>query len=314
MKRKSLVILLGCESVLLTILAILTNFFPTVFSSMLAFPFEQIAGGLGFLSQIGNIGNGLAMALWIGISLIPIMLALKTGRNKETAKERIVLFLLAAVIMLTMYGMVNPRLFCPTVSGAQKEFIPFIKAALGVTVWSFIVLYIILRLLRMFTAGNTNKLMQYLKVMLYILCSFFTAIIFATCVSELITYLKEAQDTLTVVLSVIKFLILSVPYAFDVVITISAIVLLDAALSKEQTGIVESAAKLSQVCCIALGITAASTAAFNVVQIVLMRYLPNAAINVDAPVISIAFSLVVLLASRLLVENKRLRDDNDLFI
>lgn len=314
MKRKSLIILLGCESVLLSALAIFTNFFPTIFSSMPAFPFEQIAGGLRLLSQTGSIGNGLAVALWVGVSLIPTMLALKTGYSKETAKERIVLFLLSAVMMLALYGMVNPGLFCPMLLGAQKEFIPVIKATLGVTVWSVIVLYIILRLLRMFIGGDTNKLMQYLKVLLYILCTFFTADIFAACVSELIAYLMEAQETLAVVLSVIKFLVLSAPYAFDVVITISAIALLDVALSKEQTGIVESAAKLSRVCCIALGVTAASTAAFNVLQIVLMRHLPNIAVNVDVPVISIAFTLVVLLASRLLVENKRLRDDNDLFI
>lgn len=314
MKRRSLIILLCCESVILTVLSTLTNFFPAMFSSMLAFPFEQIAGGLRFVSQFGNIGNGLAMALWVGVSIIPTMLALKTGRSKETAKERIALFLLSAVMMLALYGIMNPSLFCPTLLGAQKEFIPVMKATLGVTVWSVIVLYIILRLLRMFTAGDTNKLMQYLKVLLFILCMFFTAVIFTTCISDLIAYLKDAQEALAVVLSVIRFLVLSVPYAFDVVITISAIALLDVALSKEQIGIVESAARLSQICCIALGITTVTTAAFNVLQIILMRHLSKVAVNVDVPIVSIAFTLIILLVSRLLVENKQLRDDNDLFI
>lgn len=314
MKRKSLVILLCCESVILTALSILTNFFPDIFSSMLAFPFEQIAGGLSFVSQFGNIGNGLAMALWVGVSITPSMLALKTGRSKETAKERIVLFLLSAVIMLALYGIMNPSLFCPTLLDAQKEFIPVIKAALGITVWSVIVLYIVLRLLRMFVGGDTNKLMQYLKVLLYILCIFFTAVIFTACISDLIAYLRDAQEALAVVLSVIRFLVLSVPYAFDIVITISAISLLDIALSKQQIGIVESAAKLSQICCIALSITAVSTAAFNVLQIVLMRHLSKIAVNVAVPIVSIAFTLIVLLVSRLLIENKQLRDDNDLFI
>jgi len=314
MKQKSLVILLGCESVMLTALAILTNFFPTIFSSIPAFPFEQIAEGLRLLSQIGSIGNGLAIALWVGVSLIPTILALKIGRNKETAKERIALFLLSAVMMLALYGMVNPGLFCPTLLDGQKEFIPVIKATLGITIWSVVVLYVIFRLLRMFIGGDTNKLMQYLKVLLYILCIFFTAIIFTVCISELIVYQKDAQEVLAVVFSVIRFLVLSVPYVFDVVITISAIALLDVALSKEQSGIVESAAKLSQRCCIALGITAASTTVFNILQIVIMRHLPNITVNVDVPIVSIAFTLIVLLVSRLLIENKRLRDDNDLFI
>lgn len=314
MKRKTLVVLLGCESVMLTGLAILTNFFPTIFSSMLAFPFEQIAGGLRYVSQFGNIGNGLAMALWVGVSLIPTMLALKAGRSKETVQERIVLFLLPAVMMLALYGMMNPSLFCPTLLEGQKECIPVMKAILGATVWSVVVLYIIFRLLRMFVGGDTNQLMQYLKVLLLILCVFFTAVIFSACISDLIACLMDAQGVLDVVLSVIRFLVLSVPYAFDVAITISAIALLDVALTKEQIGIVESAAKLSQICCVALSITAASTAAYNVLQIVLMRHLSKIAASVDVPIISIAFTLMVLLVSRLLVENKQLRDDNDLFI
>lgn len=314
MKQKLFVVLLGCESVTLTALVVLTNLFPTIFSSILAFPFEQIAEGLRALSQMGNMGNGLAIALWAGISLIPAMLALKTERGKETVKERTVLFLLSAVMLPALYGMVNPGLFCPALLDGQKEFIPVVKAALGVTIWSVIVLYVIFRLLRMFIGGDTNKLMQYLKVLLYILCLFFTAIIFSVCVGELISYLKDAQGVLAVVFAVIRFLVLSVPYAFDIAITISAIALLDAALGKEQSGIVGSAAKLSRICCIALGITAASTAVFNILQIVVMRYLPNIAVNADVPLVSIAFTLIVLLVSRLLVENKRLRDDNDLFI
>lgn len=314
MKQKSLVILLGCESLMLTALAILTNFFPTIFSSMLAFPFEQIADGLRFLSQIGRIGNGLAIALWVGVSLIPTILALKMERSRETAKERIVLFLLSAVMMLALYGMVNPGLFRPALLDGQKEFIPMMKAMLGVTIWSVIVLCVIFRLLRMFIGEDTNKLMQYLKVLLYLLCIFFTAVIFAACSSELIAYLKDAQGSLAVVFSVIRFLVLSVPYAFDVVITMAAIALLNAALSKEQSGMVESAEKLSRICCMVLGITTASTAGFNLLQIALMRHLPNIAVNVDVPVVSIAFTLIVLLVSRLLIENKRLRDDHELFI
>lgn len=240
--------------------------------------------------------------------------ALKTDHGWETAKERIVLFLLSAVMLPALYGMVNPGLFYPAFLGVQKEFLPLVKTALGVTVWSVIVLYVILRLLRMFIAGDTDKLMQYLKILMYLLCASFTAMIFATCVSELIASLKSGQEPLAAVFAVTRFLIFSIPYAADVVITISAIALLDAALGKEQADIVKAAAKLSQICCVALGITAASTAAFNVLQIILMRHLENMAVSVDVPVVSIAFTLIVLLVSRLLAENKRLRDDNNLFI
>jgi len=45
-----------------------------------------------------------------------------------------------------------------------------------------------------------------------------------------------------------------------------------------------------------------------------MRWLSNINVTVDIPIISIAFTVMILLFSRLLIENKKLRDDNNLFI
>ena len=112
MKRKTLIIMLVCEAALLFILVLLTNRFPGLFSSMLAFPFEQIAIGLKILSQAGRIGNGLAIALWVGISLLPSIPALYYKQNKAAIKERITLFSLSCVLLLALYGMINPHAFC----------------------------------------------------------------------------------------------------------------------------------------------------------------------------------------------------------
>ena len=88
MKHKTLMIMLVCEAALLFILVLLTNRFPGFFSSMFAFPFEQIAIGLKALSQTGRVGNGLAAALWVGISLLPLIPALRYRRDKAGVMEK----------------------------------------------------------------------------------------------------------------------------------------------------------------------------------------------------------------------------------
>ena len=82
----------------------------------------------------------------------------------------------------------------------------------------------------------------------------------------------------------------------------------------ETDGYRETSEQLSRMCCVALGVTTALTAVFNVLQVVLMRSLTNVATQVEVPVVNIVFLAFVLLLSRLLVENKELREDNSLFI
>ncbi len=89
MKKKSLFIICFCAAVLLTLLVVLTKYLPNLFSSLMAFPFEQIADGIGLLSKAGRVGNGLAAAVWIGISAIPAIIALRYKKGKETVLERV---------------------------------------------------------------------------------------------------------------------------------------------------------------------------------------------------------------------------------
>ena len=83
---------------------------------------------------------------------------------------------------------------------------------------------------------------------------------------------------------------------------------------EEQDGITEAASRVSSICYVMLGITTTITAASNIIQIVFMRWLANVSVIVDIPIISIVFIVLILLFARLLIENKRLRDDNSLFI
>ena len=83
MKRKTFMILMGAVFAALMALELLVDGLPTVFSSVMAFPFEQVGAGLRALALSGNIGNGLALALCIALSFIPILFALRHGSEKD---------------------------------------------------------------------------------------------------------------------------------------------------------------------------------------------------------------------------------------
>lgn len=314
MKRKTLIIMLVCEAALLFILVLLTNQFPGLSSSMFAFPFEQIAIGLKALSQTGQVGNGLATALWVGISLLPSIPAFHYKQNKAAIKERITLFSLSCVLLLSLYGMINPHVFCSLISEAKSEYLAVVKAVMGVSVWSVIVLYVVLRLIRMFRSGDKVSLLRYMQWLLHILCLLFAAVAVISFGNGLTVSIGASQEALDHMIDLLCRAAASVPYVLDIAIIISTLDLFDIVMTEDQNGIVNAAEKLSKICCIALGITTALTAVFNILQIILMRWLSNVATKVNIPIGSIVFVGIVLLLSRLLVENKRLRDDNSLFI
>ena len=314
MKRKTLIIILACEAGLLFILVLLTNRLPGLFSSMLAFPFEQIAVGLKTLSQTGWVGNGMATALWVGISLLPSIPALRYKRNKAAVKERIVLYSLSGVLFLALYGMINSHAFYSFIPEAKDEYLAVVKAIIGVSVWSVIVLYVVLCLIRMFRSGDKASLLRYMRMLLYILCLLFTAVAVISLGNSMIALIGTTQKALDNIINILRSVVVFVPYMLDIAIIISTLSIFDIVMTEDQNGIVDAAERLSDICCAALGITTALTAIFNILQIILMRWLSNVATTVDIPIVSIVFTGVVLLLSRLLTENKQLRDDNSLFI
>ena len=312
MKHKALMIMLVCEVVLLFILVLLTNRFPGLFSSMMAFPFEQIAIGIKALSKTGRVGNGMAAALWVGISLLPLIPTLRYRQNKAAVMEKISLYSLSCVLLLALYGMINPHVFCSFIPEPEGEYLTVVKAIIGVSVWSVIVLCVVLRIIRLFRLSDKVSLLRYLRMILHILCLLFAAAAVISLGSSLTAL--SSQKVSDNIINALRAVIASTPYVLDIAIIISTLNLFDIAMTEDQNGIVNAAEKLSKICCVALGITVALSAIFNVLQIILMRQLTNVATTVEIPIISIMFVGVVLLLSRLLVENKQLRDDNSLFI
>ena len=108
MKRKSFIILMGAVFAALMALVLFVDGLPTVFSSVMAFPFEQVGAALRALALTGNIGNGFALALCIALSFLPILSVLRHRSEKEYLGENIVLCCMIIAVFINLFSMANP--------------------------------------------------------------------------------------------------------------------------------------------------------------------------------------------------------------
>lgn len=311
MKRKSFSLLLITIFAALMVLVLFVDELPGAFSSVMAFPFEQLGAALGSLSRTGNLGNGLAWALAAALAVLPVLFA--PGRGKGYLGEHIALGAACVVLFITLLGMANPSKLLSAFPALTREALPVVKSVLGCTAWSFLVLWFTLRTVRLFRSGDMGRLLTYLRVALHGLCILFVAVIAVSCGGTLVDGLT-AGSLVDKGVAALRFLATALPYLLDIAITRSLLTLMDAYTAKDEEATAQCAGLLSRQCCYALGLTASSTAILNVVQLLLARFLTDVAVTVEIPLVSLAFLLLILIVSRLVVENRKLQNDNDLFI
>ena len=314
MKRKTLILILILEAALIAGLVYLSRQYPAWFTSVWSIPMEQIAGGLKALSGTGAFGNGLALAILAGIALIPVIFALRYPRGRETLAERITLAVMAPVILIVLWNMIHPGNMRPEAAGADA-FLQVVRAALSLIIWSVVILFIVLRLIRLFRAGKREQLLRYFRILLAVSCMAFTAELAVTLMNAVPAPAadgsRSAQD---IIAGIFRLAAGVVPLVFDIVILMRVMDLIRIAETEEQEGLAETAKRVSGISCIALAVSTGLCALQHVVQLLLMPGLTDLNVSVDIPVVSIVFVAVILLFTRLLVENRQLREDNSLFI
>lgn len=314
MKRKTLIWLLCCMALLTAGLTVLTKRVPGVFSSVVTFPLEQAAQGLRLLSESGRVGNGIAAALWAGIAAVPVLAALRMRRVRETRPERTALAVLSAAVLLALYGMVNPQVFLPARVTGDADFEKVFKAMLGVTVWSCAVLWAVTRIIRLVRGGSREQLLGYLRSILYVLCFVIAASAAVSGTGGALALAGEGMtgaDRFAGVTAVAAQLVTAL---FEIAVTMRAIGLLRTAEDENGERLSAAAEGMNKACCRALAVTAAVTVLQNLIRIAAMPWLTDSTVTAVIPVTGIAFLVIALLFSRLLTENRSLRDDNSLFI
>jgi hypothetical protein len=324
MKRKLLYILLALEAVFCIVLSLAKMSPGEAFSSVMAFPFEQIGMGLRLLSLTGSPGNSLALALYAAFCFLPVLFLI-IARNKRTLyKEDTLLGLLSAALFVSLYLMINAAYIGKLFGGIGETGYSIGKAVLGGTLWSILFGYLILRFLRVSFQSGIEKLQVYASALLYALTFLFVWVVCGVCFGEMLNSFSalKAGNTgnetglgATYLFLVLRFIVDALPYILNAVTTLIALDLLAAMSTDRYSEQTETLAlKLSHWCGKALAAVVVSAVSLNLLQLIFARSLRVIDNDLSIPIVSVLFVLAVLLFTRLVTENRRLKSDNDMFI
>jgi hypothetical protein len=322
MKQKILMVFLGAEALACVLFGILQTSFTGAFSAVMAFPFEQLGMGLRSLSLSSGLGNTAAIIVYFAASLLPIAALLILRKKRKLCAEDGLLGLLSAVLFGILYIMINPGLISTGTGGIAAQSVG--KAILGGMVYSVLCGYFVLRVLRLFSNGGTEKLVRYMSVMLRLLNVLFVYLIFGACFNGLLNSIAALQAGnvgnehllgASYVFLILQFVVDALPYAFNVLVVFAALRLLDEMrLDRYSIETVAAAGQISRLCAAALMAMVLANIGFNLLQLLFAKSLVVINSSVQIPIFSITFVLAALLLTRLVTENKQLKDDNDMFI
>lgn len=335
MFRKLLYPLLAAEAVFCIIFCLCNFSSADILVTASSFPFEQIGSLLRALSLTGDPGsglapgNGLALAIYVGLCLLPSLFLLDLVRRSAFKPEDSLLGLLSLILFPVLYLMINPssleKLFSAQMTVVQdsETLFPIYKAILGGTVWSVVIGYLILRTLRLFYRSGQAKLWGYLEKLLALLAGLFVLAAFGSCFGELLSSISSLRAGNTdggglsadYIFLVLRFIVDVLPWLASIV-TVHFLFELISQHKREPYSkeTVLAAGRLSRFCVFSLAAVILSNLSYHLLQLLCARILRNISGIISIPVVSICFVLTVLLFTRLLAENHQLKSDNELFI
>jgi len=288
----------------------------------MAFPFEQIGAILRSLSLSGSPGNIAAILLYFALCLLPVATLVVLRKRRKLQAEDGLLGLLSVLLFIVLYVMINPGLFNSAMIIGVGQSIG--KAMLGVVVYSILCGYLVLRALRLFTIGNTEKLFSHLSIMVGLLAIVFVYLTFGSAFNSLLKSITTLQigNTgnehllgISYVFLILQFLVNALPYLLSIVVALAALRLLaELRADRYSTATLSAAERISRLCATSLIILVLTNIGFNISQLLFEKTLLTSNYSVQIPLSSIAFALIALLLTRLVTENKQLKDDNNGFI
>lgn len=322
MKNKKLIYLLAFTAIISIVAVILKFSFKYLFTDLVCFPFEQISTGLRWLSLEGGLQNIAAIIIYLAFCLAPILLFLSSFNKKPITAEDGLLAVLTILLFYVMYMLINPGLM-PTLGGfgLNEE---MVKVLLCGTIYSVIITYFILIAVRIFFYSETKNLNKYMVLLLSLTAILYTISIFGVELNNFFAQIEavNAGNEGTEIGLGFTFIFLFINYVVSNVGSIVSIyvILVGINFAKElkedpySDETIVASEHLSKVCKLGLIITVCSSTAFNVLQLIFISELRNINALVQIPIFSVVFVLGMLILSRLVIENKIIKDENDSII
>lgn len=326
MKKKLYCGLLIAEAIFCILFQALHMNFSGSFSSIAAFPFEQIGMGIRVLSLSGVVGNLIAIVLYVTISLLPCLAYLILRKKEKACKIDWMLPALSILLLIVNYYMINPGLLKENVPGTGKWM-------LGSGVYAVLTGYLILRFVQKSASASVKKLQK--NILLLLGCSNFVFVyaVFGQEFGKLVTAILEVQSAntgfgwemgiesqmtdlgITYFVLAIQFFGNALPYLLDIVIIFFAIDMIRAfEVNRYSEQAMTATNRLADVCKKALVLTVIVQIAVNILQILFYKMLYQINLTITIPLLSILFVMVALLYAKYLKEDQKLKQENDLFV
>ena len=309
MKRDKLFLL--AAAFLGAVLAFLPKTASGVFG-VLALPLVAVGWFLRTLSLSGGVGNGIAIVLYALLCSVPLVFWWRSGRRKADG----LLLLLAGVLALVLYYMINPGLRSGMLQSSVGD------AVCASVVWSTLVTWGVLKLLYAEEWGLERNIYKVLRIFLLLCAAGCVINGLSTSLPGLVGMVEmiwrpvsDRYRGMTVVFLTMSWVVLAVEKGLCAWVLYKGTILLrELERGPFDGACVEAANAVGAACRRALTIICLSVLALNISQLLLAPMLMNISVSVNFPVTGLAVAFAMLAVTKLLVRGKELQDDNDLFV
>lgn len=305
-------------------------------TSIFSFPFEQIGSILRTLSLSGDVQNLFAIVLYILFCSSPILYLIYRRSKKRHASEDYILIFISFCLFCSIYLCINPG-YISEVTGLSFLTEQQLYTALGSTLWSVIICYILFRTLKGIERKEAPDLLIIIRYIVTAITILTVLDIFGNDVFSLIADIQKtaAGNTMDSFLTdiysddVLSGYSLNATYAWLVIKyvldCIPSLLLLRILFFSQKTIRMLQADSFSETAIselhklgircrnvvIAIGLL---TVAENVIQLLFSQYLLTAHYQVTIPVYTLLFVFIILLLSKKFSESREYKLDNDSFI
>ena len=301
MKRDRIKTLLLAEALICALLALALWFFEGDAFSVAGFPGSAVGQGLSALAASGRFGFALAFTLYAAVILLPFYALVHIGARRELKPEDALLVFIAFAAACALF----PRGWTTYWSTSAEALFP--RLAWQWLIFALLAGWVVLRLLRRFSGGDTQELLKLFRALLILAAAYF---VFEVCFAEFAglfsavdalkagntafttdTVLPAATDITGSKSLVFSYVVLALRFAAESLPTL-----------------------LAEWCVKVLEISVLFALAVNVLQAFCAPMLLSTSISIRLPILELCFVLAALLGARLIASNVALAADNDLFI
>lgn len=320
--RRKLTIILAVESLILIVFCIIRPFNIHPFTTIMAFPFEQLGMVLRKISLYSSIGNIISIIIYSLICLLPgIYLAFRLLKSRAHVEDGL-LGLLSFLLFFVIYMMINPADIARHFG--SYELLQTNKAFLGVVVYSIIAGYCILRIMRVFSNSETNTILKYLKILLAVICIVLTYGVFGSGLMELFSTFKQlAVDNtgtgqglgLSYLFLILQYFVNVLPLVLGIFVIYAGLELIEEFSEDPYSQkMVTSVQKMGRLCRKAVAVIILSQISLNVLQLILGSLVRSSHYTLSIPLMSVVLVLIAMLLANYFEQTRQLKSDNEMFI